>query len=229
MRIPSLFLLLLLCVPALRAQNIHVSVPDSIDAEKFYMFYIHDDIVKARNMTPEHPEYGRYEYEEIVNRLSTEGYTVISYPREEDAHPYLYAEETAEGIRRLLRAGVPAKHISVVAAGRGAAIAVLILKEVAEPEINAVLLNACTDAFTQFWIGNDELMAGTVLSIYHPGDGGKSSCGEYFKHCGSERIPLWREIELGEQSSPGFYFRPGIDWVLPTLLWASGKYELVRQ
>lgn len=229
MRIISLFLLMMLCVPALRAQNIHASVPDSIAAEKFYMFYIHDDIVNARNVTPSHPEFGRYEYEEIVNRLATEGYTVISYPREQGAHPYLYAEETVEDIRRLLRAGVPPRHVSVVGAGRGGAIAVLILRELQEPDINVVLLNTCTDAFTQFWIGNDELIAGTVLSIYHPGDGKKSSCGEYFRHCGSERIPLRREIELGEQSSPGFYFQPGIDWVLPTVLWASGKHDLVRQ
>ncbi len=229
MRIVSLFLLLTLCVPAMRAQNIHASVPDSIDAEKFYMFYIHDDIVDARDLTPSHPEYGRYEYEEIVNRLSTEGYSVISYPREEGAHPYLYAEETAEGIRRLQRAGVPTGHISVVGAGRGGAIAVLILKEMQEPGINVVLLNACSDAFTRFWIGNDELISGTVLSIFHPGDGEKCSCAEYLKQCGSERVPLWREIDLGEKSSPGFYFRPGVDWVLPTLLWASGKYDLVRQ
>lgn len=220
-------LLLILCAPAVRAQNIHVAVPDSVDPEKFFLFYIHDNILSAENITPLHPQYGRYQYEEIVNRFATEGFMVISYPRETGAHPYLFAEEIATEIRKLLNTGVSPTHVSIVGAGQGGAITVLISMAVRNPDINVILLSSCTEAYNEYWVTQGELLWGRVLSIHHPAASGTAACMPYLEHCRGEGVPLAREIVLQEQSSPGFWLQPTTDWVLPAILWASGKHDMV--
>lgn len=221
-------LLLLFCTQPIQAQNIFTSLPDSIETARHYLFYIHDNIVDAGNVSPTHPEYGTYEYEEIVNRLATEGFSVVSYPRVKGAHPYLYAQETAKQINRLVAAGVSATHISIVGAGSGGTIAVLICTILKNPNLNVVVLGTCTEAYNTFWIQNNETLCGNVLSMYHTGSTATASCRPFLEACSKNLVSQYREIALDEESQPGFYFKASLDWVVPTILWASAKHDLVR-
>ena len=222
-----LLLLFVLCSATATSQNILASAPDSADTEKFYLFYIHDDIVNASDMEPKHPEYGKYDYFGIVNRFAIEGFTVISYPRPKGTHPYTFAEETIAEIRTLLDAGVPASHISIVGAGTGSGIAVLITTRLRNPDVQVVLLAACTEPFIAFWKKHDELLSGNVLSIYRSGSD-RVSCRDFLEYCRSHGVQQYEEIALPESAAPGFYYRATIDWVVPAILCASGKHELVR-
>lgn len=209
------------------AQNIIATVPDSVDTEKFYLFYIHDDIVNTFDMEPEHPQYGKYDYAGIVNRFATEGFTVIAEPRQKGTHPYLFADQAIEQIRALLKAGVPASHVSIVGAGTGGGIAVLITTKLRNPDIQVVLLAACTDPFIRFWKQQNELLSGNVLSLYHPSTE-RGPCRDFLEYCLQHGVRKYREIELPESADKGFYYRPTIDWVVPAILWASGKHDMVR-
>ncbi|PLX33190.1 MAG: hypothetical protein C0600_00995 [Ignavibacteria bacterium] len=211
------------------AQNIFTTLPDSIDTARHYMFYIHDNVVHAGDVRPSHPEFGTYEYEEIVNRLSTEGFSVISYPREKGAHPYLYAQETAEQIRHLIAEGVPAAHISIVGAGSGGTIAILLCTILKNKDLNVVVLSTCTERYVAFWTQNDETLCGNVLSIYHADDKAGAPCRPFLEACSKSVVSQYREISLGGDSPIGFYYKDALDWVMPTILWSSGKYDLVRE
>jgi hypothetical protein len=219
--------LFLLLTTGAGAQNILATVPDSVDAEKYYLFYIHDDIVNTFDMEPEHPQYGKYDYAGIVNRFATEGFTVIAEPRQKGTHPYLFADQTIEQIRALLKAGVPASHVSIVGAGTGGGIAVLITTKLRNPGIQVVLLAACTDPFIRFWKQQNELLSGNVLSVYHPSTE-RGSCRDFLEYCLQHGVRKYREIELPESADKGFYYRATIDWVVPAILWASGKHDMVR-
>ncbi len=219
--------LLLMFANGVQAQNMLASVPDSIDTDKHYLFYIHDDIVSTFNMAPEDPDYGVYDYAGIVNRFATEGFTVIAYPRQKGTHPYVFADETIGEIRKLLDAGVPPAHVSIVGAGTGGGIAILITTKLRNPDLQIVLLATCTDPFIRFWKAQNELLSGNVLSIYHPGSE-RRSCRDFLEYCLSNGVRRYEEIALPESSDPGFYYRATTDWVVPAILWASGKHEMVH-
>jgi hypothetical protein len=219
--------ILLLCAISAHAQSILATVPDSVDTEKHYLFYIHDDIVNSFDMEPEHPVHGVYDYAGVVNRFATEGFTVISYPRMKGTHPYTFADETREEIRKLLAAGVPASHIAIVGAGTGGGIAILITTKLRDPDLQVVLLATCTDPFIAYWKAQNELLSGNVLSIYHPASD-RGPCSDFLEYCRSHGVSRYQEIALPEKAKPGFYYLPTTDWMVPAILWASGKHDLVR-
>ncbi|MCB2203238.1 hypothetical protein KQI65_00705 [bacterium] len=220
--------LLLLLTTAAQAQSIFAHVPDDINPKKFYMFYIPDDVVTGEDMQPVDPQYGKYDYAGIVNRFAAEGFTVISYPREKDTHPYLFADETVKEIQKLLDAGVPASHISIVGARVGGGIAVIITSKLRNPEIQVVLLATCTEVFTAYWKEHEEYLSGNVLSIYHPGTD-RTSCRDYLELCLKHGVRRYYEIQMPENAAKGFFYRATADWVLPAMLWSSGKHDMISR
>ena len=59
-------------------------LPEQIDPNPRYLFYLHGYIVESQNTRPVHPEFGPYEYAQILNTFKESGFVVISEARKKD-------------------------------------------------------------------------------------------------------------------------------------------------
>lgn len=66
--------------------------PTSVDPAKRYMFYLHGKIIEDQGIPAVSPEYGTYEYEAILAKLASFGFTVISEQRTKDTDGMKYAD-----------------------------------------------------------------------------------------------------------------------------------------
>jgi hypothetical protein len=228
-RIAFTFLFILASIEPGFAQGIMTSIPEEIDAGAKWVFYLPDEIVTPAQPEPRHPQFGVYKYFDIVNRFVAAGFKVVSRPRESTEHPYVVAEEIAAQIRKLLAAGVPAGSVGIVGAGKGAAITVIVTDTVDAPDLQVVLLSACTAPFITFWRQHEELLAGNVLSIYAIGDEKKGPCLPFLEYCSAHLVKEYREIPLPEKAGPGFYYKGTADWMLPAIAWLRGQHDVVGE
>jgi len=107
------------------------------------MFYLHGKIIEDQGISAISPDYGEYEYEAILGRLSGYGFVLISEQRPKDTDGMEYARRIAEQVTVLLNAGVPAKNITVVGASKGAGIAVYVSHFLENEEMNFVIMAIC--------------------------------------------------------------------------------------
>ena len=227
------FVLFLLALTVLSctvsAQGIVTAVPEEIDTDAAWVFYLPDAQVTPNDPEPVHPEYGKYQYSQIANQFLAGGFTVVTRPRETTEHPYTVAEEVADQVQRLLAAGVPASRIGIVGAGKGAAIVVLITSRLANPGLQVVVLSLCNDVFVEYWIQHKELLSGNVLSIYAEGTPDRSSCRDYLEHCAGVNVREFRELTLPASAGPAFSSRATADWMLPAIAWLRGEFDRVSE
>ncbi|MBE0645474.1 MAG: hypothetical protein IH600_15435 [Bacteroidetes bacterium] len=209
------------------AQGVATSVPDDIDVNLSYVFYLPDEVVTPDDPQPRHPEYGEYQYAEIVNRISAARFTVITQPRETTAHPYLVAADIAKQIRQLADAGVPASHIGIVGAGQGAVIAITAVSKLGDSDLQVVLLSACSAPFIDYWEKENELLSGNVLSFYVAGSTRRGPCLPFLEYCGAGRVKQHREIALPESVGEGYFYKGTADWMLPAIAWLRGDFNAV--
>lgn len=190
-------------------------VPERIDAKARYLFYLHGYIVEAGNRRPVSPKFGVYEYEEILETFRRDGFIVISEARRKDPEIEPYAERVAGQVRRLLRAGVPPRNITVVGASQGSWIAMLASTYLEKRGIGFVFIAACSadEGFLK-----RVNLHGDVLSIYEKSDLAQS-CGRY--RADATGIGMWKEVEVNTGLKHGFLFRPMKEWVGPTIDWAK--------
>src|SRR5574342_264812 len=139
------FILILLsgCREAPGTDLSEYAFPNSIDATKRYMFYLHGKIIEDQGIPAISPQYGEYEYEAILERLSGYGFILISEPRSKNTDGVEYATRITEQIATLLNAGVPAKNITVVGASKGAGIAIYVSHFLENQEVNFVIMAIC--------------------------------------------------------------------------------------
>lgn len=191
-------------------------IPAQVDTGAVYLFYLHGQIIEVMGVRPRHPEWGVYEYKQIVDAFRNEGFIVVSEPRAKDTDVHVYARKVAEQVRQLLKNGVPAKHITVVGASKGAVITMLTSTFLQEKAVNFVTIAACN---TWVFENIDVRLAGRVLSIYEQSDTHNASCkAEYFKR--SSGISQFKEIKVNTGLGHGVLYRPIREWFEPTVKWA---------
>jgi hypothetical protein len=199
-------------------------VPEKIDAGARYLFYLHGRIVETQGVRPQHPQHGFYEYEEILRTLAARGFVVVSEPRPEDTEHVTYARKVVSQIERLLRAGVPARHVTVVGASKGGAIAVFVSTLLRNREVNFVVLAGCGGGGPYREHKVD--LHGRVLSIYdtkdeYGGAGGRGvSCSKFYRQ--STGLGQSSEIEVKLGVGHGLLYKPFKEWVDPAVAWAGG-------
>src|SRR4030095_6668514 len=189
-------------------------VPQQIDATKRYLFYLHGKIVE-QDRRPTSPQYGVYEYDQILDSFKASGFIVISEQRKKDTDVEQYAKKLAGQVKQLLDAKVPPERITVVGASQGSWIAMLTSTYLQNRGVNFVFIAACSanDAFL------DTInLHGNVLSIYERSDLAQS-CQKY--HADATGIGAWKEVELNTGLKHGFIYRPMKEWVEPTVSWAQ--------
>jgi hypothetical protein len=210
------FILAFFSIAKGNAQGIFPDVPDKIDRKARYMFYLHGRIIEMKGIRPTSEKYGVYEYEKILETLKDKGFIVISEARKPGTIASQYARKVVSQVNRLLQAGVPPSHITVIGASKGALIAMLVSTELRNKEVNFVFLSGCTDAiFHRF----DVDFCGNILSIYDEKDRLVGSCETFFKN--STGINKYKEIKLNVGTGHGILYRPLKEWIKPVVKWAK--------
>lgn len=199
-----------------RAEPGEAGAPDAPAAH--HVFYLHGRIVEDQGRKAVSPEYGRYEYDAILDALGRAGAVVRSEVRPAGTDPVAYAQQVAGEVRGLLDGGVAPERITVVGASKGGLIAKLVSTAVPTPGVGYVLLGACGKGAQQAPRFD---LHGDVLSIYEASDEIGRSCGPLF--AASSDLGRRDEIRLETGLRHGFLYRPLPEWVDPALEWAAHR------
>jgi hypothetical protein len=196
--------------------------PASPDIKARYLFYLHGRIIEDQGMeNAVSPEFGKYEYAEILDALADRGFIVISEARPKNTDITQYAKKVADQISALLKAGVPPGNITVAGASRGGAITHKASSILHNKDLNFVLLAGCGDGYHE---GFDIDLVGNILSVYDYKDNkGAGSCADFFAK--SKGVNRHKEIELKLGLGHGILYKPMEEWIGPTVEWAGGNYK----
>lgn len=188
--------------------------PERVDIGARYLFYFHGRIVEDQGPDAVSPDYGRYEYRAIVERLAGKGFTVISEARPRDTDPETYAAGVVSQIQHLLTSRVPPASITVIGASKGSVIAMLVSTRLEAP-VRYVLMANCNDYVVKTF---SPRLHGDVLSIYEESDDLGRTCAPLFAR--SPALGERREVRLTTGLRHGFIFRPLDAWLEPAVAWA---------
>jgi hypothetical protein len=206
--------------PPKATENLQGSVlkdlPESVDLKARYLFYLHGRIIEEQGLRPTSPQYGVYEYQEILETFRQAGFTVISEPRPQGTDVERYARKVVEQISTLLKAEVKPYHIVVIGASKGSVIAMLVSTYLQNPQVNFVLLASCNDTvFNQYDIN----LWGNVLSIYDVKDEFGQTCQKFFDK--AQGLNKRNEIEVKLGIGHALLYRPLKEWTEPAINWAK--------
>src|SRR5262245_32263210 len=199
---------------AAQGKAILSDLPARIDTRASYLIYLHGRIVEEKGARPTDERFGVYEYQQILDTLTTSGATVIAEQRPLNTDFREFGAHVADQVRRLLAAGVPAQRISVVGFSKGGGIAIITSALLANDRINYVLLGACGD-----WVLNrdDVNVRGRILSIYEKSDELGTSCQPLFAQ--ARAGPQTREVVIQTGLGHGAFYRPRREWLEPLFAW----------
>lgn len=193
--------------------------PISIDLSKQFLFYLHGKIIEDQGIHAVSPDYGAYEYEEILAKFASYGFVVISEQREKNTDAMKYADRIVGQATELLNAGVSPENITVIGASKGAYIAALVSNLLKNSKVDFVLLGTCHPTTIEEWKQNRTFLFGNVLAIYDSVDEYSGSCKELFEL--STRINRHEEIVLHIGAGHGILYKPLDEWILPAVQWAE--------
>ena len=190
--------------------------PASPDPAAYYLFYLHGRIIELQGPEAVSPIFGRYEYQRILEAFAARGFVVVAEVRPDGAGT-AFVEATAEQIRGLLAAGVPAGQITVMGFSKGGALALGVSALVAADEVGYAILAGC--------FGNADRAAqrgpslrGRFLSLLDRSDRFSPSCKALFAHAAHVREREEHVFETGLDH--GLFYEPRADWVDRVVSWA---------
>jgi hypothetical protein len=197
--------------------------PREIDPTHRFMFYLHGKIIEDQVLPATSPEYGEYQYEEILRALQDYGFVVISEQRRRNSDATEYARRVAGQIHDLVESQVPGGSITVVGASKGAAIAILVSNLLADSEVNYVLLGGCNPPTVDELMQHGVSPFGNVLAIYDSSDEYAGSCEGLFSYAEGKGLGHRSElVHVG--TGHGILYEPLSEWVVPTVKWANHEW-----
>ncbi len=188
-----------------------------------YIFFLHNRFLETHSLDEEHPQYGRVEYREIISKLENSGFTVISEQRKGNVNAREYAQQVVSQIDSLMQVGIAPKNITVVGTSKGGYIAQYVSTLANNPDLNFVFIGSFQESDIQ---NIPEInYCGNILTIYEESDPfGVSAVAR--REASTCDIQHFQEIKLQTGMGHGFLFKPLKKWIEPTLMWASGNYNL---
>lgn len=188
-----------------------------------FIFFLHNRFLENHDLNDLHPEYGKVEYNKILNEFKTNGFKVISAKREGNTDVKKYANQVVSRIDSLISTGVNAKNITIVGTSKGGYIAQYISTYANNPKLNFVFIGCYRD---QDLINFPDInFCGNILTIREKSDSlGVSAIKR--KESSSCMIKHFKELELNTNLKHGFLFKSLDEWIQPTIKWAKGNYEL---
>jgi hypothetical protein len=195
--------------------KIFSDVPPEIDLDARYLIYLHGAIIENEGVRPTHPEYGVYEYVEILEVFAERGFVVISEARPSGTDGMLYASKVVDQMKALLDAGVPPEKLTVVGFSKGGGIAIAASSMLANDNVNFIFIASCNP-----WLDDHpEIVAcGRLLSVRESSDELVGSCESFFSRSSSPHEHQEMVLDLG--GGHGVFYRPRGEWVDPVISWA---------
>ncbi len=200
------------------AGEVYDIFPEQIEANEKYVFYSHGFIVEGTNPTPKNEKWGVYEFPAIKESLADSQYNLIAYHRPKGTDPFVHAKSLASNVRKLLKKGVAANHITIIGFSRGAFITSLTSHYLEETPVNTVLLAGCGRIVSNKY--SDIKMNGAFLSIYETTDGAVT-CEKLRNR--SPKLTSYDEISITTGEEHGAFYRPIPEWVVPVKQWVIEK------
>jgi len=186
-----------------------------------HVIYLHGRIIQeTQSPRPQHPRFGRYELEEILEAFRGRGFEVIGEIRSKSASFSDSADRVVTQIRQLLDSGVAAENVAVVGASMGGAMALLVSTRLQQPDVRFGVLGTCmSETVRRFGASEGQGPAGHVLSIREESDDITEPCPPW---SGDQEGLVVREIVLETGLAHGFLYRPLPEWMEPVVEWAGG-------
>jgi len=188
-----------------------------------YIFFFHNKFVQENPLKAAHPEYGKAEYNEILESFRKDNFIVFSEKRKKNTNSAEYAEKIVKQVKALIKKGVPPNHITVIGTSQGGYIAQYVSTYLANPNVNFVFIGCFRDSDIQEI--PDINFCGNILTIYEKSDiYGVSAVKR--KETSKLQVNHFKEIELNTNLKHGFLFKALDEWIVPSKKWANGNYNL---
>ena len=196
--------------------TISSSLPEIIDPDGQYLFYLHGKIIEDQGVDAVSPQFGPYEYEKILSYFAKAGFKVISEVRPAQTEAVAYANQVAIQVNSLLAQGVPSENITIVGFSKGGGIAIITSSILDMSDLNFVLIAICGD-----WIyGNsDVVLAGRILSLIEKSDPLGSTCQPLIDR--SPSVIEFVEIEFSTGKQHGAFYSADPTWLDPMITWLA--------
>jgi hypothetical protein len=210
-------LIFIACARNTSGQTIGTSIPAKVDVNGKYLFYLHGAVVtelgdNAINQSV--PEWGPYEYSNILDSLRKQGFYVISEIRKKGIDDSVYVNKISKQIDSLLRAGVKAEKILVLGASSGWNITLGVSSKLRNEILKYVIMGGCWKNDYKYYL-NTELY-GHFLSIIEASDP-HGTCYLIFEKRG--HVKSYMEIKLHTGLSHGFIYKGRKEWIEPIMKW----------
>ncbi|MBI3258444.1 MAG: alpha/beta hydrolase [Ignavibacteriae bacterium] len=185
-----------------------------------YVFFLHNRYLQEFDLQSVHPEYGRVEYQEILDVFRKQKFTVFSDIRPKGSSGDDYAQKVKRQIDSLLSKGVKPNHITVVGTSMGGYIAQYVSSLLKNKNIKYVFIGCCSDK--DYLDPKSPTYYGSILSIYEKSDDIGRSC-QMMKEKSGSSVVKYKEIELNTGLKHGFLYKALQVWLEPTIKWAKGE------
>lgn len=209
-------LLALNCIRS-SGQTISPSLPAKINVAEKYLFYLHGGVVTQKGdkgTTASMPQWGPYEYLNILDSLRSHNLNIISENRRPGIDDSVYVGKLSRQVDSLIENKVPVRQIMIVGASAGAAITLGVAERLKNRQMKYVIMGACwRDTYKTY--SNVELL-GNYLSIIEQTDPHGSCSGIFSTRA---EISSFKEIKLNTGLSHGFLFKGHKDWIEPVIEW----------
>lgn len=191
--------------------------------EQRYIFFLHNKFVEENDLNTPHPEYGKAEYNEILNSFRKDNFIVFSEIRSKNTNAAKYAQKVVKEIKSLLKKGIAPNKITVIGTSKGGYIAQYVSTYLANPDVNFVFIGCFRDSDIEEI--PDINFCGNILTIYEKSDiYGVSAIKR--KETSKLKINHFKEIELNTNLKHGFLYKALDEWIVPSKKWAEGNYDL---
>lgn len=189
--------------------------------EEKYLFFLHNRFLEEHSIDDLHPDFGRVEYSEIVDKFSSAGFTVISEQRRGNVNARAYALNVKSQVDSLLDLGVNPTSITVVGTSKGGYIAQYVSTLARNPDLNFVFIASVAPEDPENI--PDISFCGNILNIHEQSDpAGVSAIGRFNQS--DQPINHFQEIGLTTGLGHGIVFKALDEWITPTIQWAGGDY-----
>lgn len=189
------------------------------DTQMNHLIYLHGRIIQEQqDPRPQHPRFGHYELEKILDTFRARGFTVSGEIRPKAASVGGSADAVVARVRELLESGVPPERITVLGGSMGGGIALVVSARLQNPRLRFAVLGVCLSDNVRAIAAAGPAVSGQVLAIREASDDFTRDCAPW--ETSDEKSLVAREIVLNTGLEHGFLYQPLADWVDPVLAWA---------
>lgn len=213
----KILVIILFASSAAIGQTISTTIPKEIRKHQKYLFYLHGGVVTVLGnnaINQSMPEWGPYEYLNILDSLRNRGFNIISENRKEGVDDSIYVNKIVGQVDSLSRAGVKPKNMLVIGASAGWNIVLHVADRLKNKKMKYVIMGGCWPDTYKGYL-NIELH-GKFLSIIEATDP-HGTCYTIFER--RKYVKSCKEIKLNMGLSHGFIYKGYQEWINPIVKW----------